>query len=389
MGKFFGSILLIIGTSIGGGMLALPVATAAGGFYYSFLAFIFTWLIMTAGALLILEVLQPMPQGTNMISLAKHYLGKPGEIAMWLFYLALLYSLVSAYISGGTDVLSNALQEINIQLPFYALAAIYTFSFAFIIYNGIHWVDYVNRVLMFGKLGTYIMLILIVAPFVDIKQLSTGEFARLLPNISILITSFSFASIVPSLRDYWSNDIRTLKKIIIWGSLTPLFCYLLWNLVIMGAVGQSKLNTLVNSVHTTTGVGKFLLATTQSHIILRLFDFFSCICMLTAFLSVSLGLRDFLADGFGIKKNGWKGAIVLSMTFVPPLVMVIINPGIYLSALKYAGSFCIILLLLLPALMSIQFRKNHQQVILPRHNFILTGLLISGLFCMVTPYAFN
>ena len=33
IGKFFGSILLIIGTSIGGGMLALPVATSAGGFF--------------------------------------------------------------------------------------------------------------------------------------------------------------------------------------------------------------------------------------------------------------------------------------------------------------------------------------------------------------------
>ncbi len=389
MGKFFGSILLIIGTSIGGGMLALPVATAAGGFYYSVLAFIFCWFIMTAGALLILEVLQPMPQGSNMISLAKHYLGKPGEMVVWLFYLALLYSLVGAYISGGTDVLNNALNEFNIHFPLSAVSAIYTLSFSLIIYNGIRWVDYVNRGLMFGKLGAYAVLVLIVAPFVYLGHLNTGSFRALLPNLSILITSFGFASIVPSLRDYWHNDIKTLKKIILWGSLTPLICYLIWNLVIMGAVGQDKLQSLVKSVHATSGVGKFLLNTTHSHAILTLFDLFSCICMLTAFLSVSLGLNDFLADGFKMKKSGAQGVTVLGMTFLPPLAMVIVNPGIYLSALNYAGSFCIILLLIIPVLMSWRFRRKNKNVlaILPGHQIVLVFLLMSGFYCMLIPYA--
>jgi tyrosine-specific transport protein len=389
LSKFFGSILLIIGTSIGGGMLALPVATAAGGFYYSVLAFIFCWFVMTAGAFLILEVLQPMPSGSNMISLARHYLGKPGEMVVWLFYLALLYSLVGAYISGGTDVLNNALQQFNIHLPLSAVSALYTLTFSFIIYKGIHWVDYVNRFLMFGKLGTYLILVLIVAPFVQFFHLNSGSLKALLPNLSILITSFGFASIVPSLRDYWSNDIPTLKKIIFWGSLTPLVCYLIWNLVIMGSVGQDALEVLVSSAHPTSGVGKALLEKTTSHSILGLFDFFSCICMLTAFLSVSLGLNDFLADGFKMKKTGLQGQTVLAMTFLPPLALVIVNPGIYLSALNYAGSFCIILLLFIPALMSWKFRKKskNSEILLPGNQWVLYFLFVSAIFCMMIPYA--
>jgi tyrosine-specific transport protein len=389
IGKFFGSILLIIGTSIGGGMLALPVATAAGGFYYSVLAFIFCWFVMTAGAFLILEVLQPLPQGSNMISLARHYLGKPGEMVVWLFYLALLYSLVGAYISGGTDVLNNALQQFHIHLPLSMVSAIYTLTFSFIIYKGIHWVDYVNRVLMFGKLGTYLILVLIVAPFVKFSHLNSGTLKGLLPNLSILITSFGFASIVPSLRDYWRNDIPTLKRIIFWGSLTPLICYLVWNLVIMGSVGEDALNALVSSAHATSGVGKALLEKTSSESILGLFDFFSCICMLTAFLSVSLGLYDFLADGFKMKKSGLQGQTVLAMTFLPPLALVIVNPGIYLSALNYAGSFCIILLLFIPVLMSWKFRKQSKSsdVILPGQKWVLSFLFVSAIFCMMIPYA--
>jgi tyrosine-specific transport protein len=392
IGKFFGSILLIIGTSIGGGMLALPVATASGGFFWSAICFIVCWTIMTAGALLILECLQPLPIGSNMISMARHYLGRPGEMAIWFLYFALLYSLLGAYISGGSDVLSNVLQQIHIQLPNSFLPCVYTFSFSLIIYSGIKWVDYVNRGLMFGKLGAYAVLVLVIAPFVVPQHFTHGHFKNLLPNFSILITSFGFASIVPSLRDYWQNDIKSLKKIILWGSLIPLLCYLIWNFVIMGAISPNSphnLAQLMQSSHAISGLGQGLGETTKSSLILKLFGVFSAVCMLTAFLSVSLGLFDFIADGFHLKKTGKQGTLTLVLTFAPPLIMVILNPGIYLKALNYAGIFCVMLLLLFPILMTWQARKlkpeNHH--LIPGQTLSLILLLIAALFSIVIPYA--
>jgi tyrosine-specific transport protein len=387
LSKYIGSLLLIIGTSIGGGMLALPVATAGGGFYYSLIAFIFAWFIMTSGAFLILEVLQPMPKGTNMISLSRHYLGGKGEVLVWIFYLALLYSLLGAYISGGTDVLANLLNGFDINLPLALVAIAYTCAFSLIVYRGIHSVDLLNRILMFAKLGAYLLLVVIILPNVHILHFQETSFSKLLPNISILITSFGFASIVPSLRDYWDNDIKSLKKIIFWGSLVPLLCYLLWNFVIMGAVGEVPLAALIHATQATSGIGKALIAKTHSTHILRLFDFFSCICMLTAFLSVSLGLFDFLADGFRLSKKGLEGYIILALTFLPPLAIVILRPGIYLSALNYAGIFCLILLLIVPVLMS--WCYHHQKgsdIILKSQKLFLLMLLLSGLFCMFIPY---
>jgi tyrosine-specific transport protein len=393
--KFLGSILLIIGTSIGGGMLALPIATSGGGFYYSTIAFVFCWLMMTAGALLILEVLQPLPLGSNMVTLAKHYLGRPGEILIWLFYLALLYSLLGAYISGGTDVLKSLLADFRVHVPTHIVSCLYTLSFSLIIFSGIKSVDYVNRGLMFGKLGVYFLLILIISPFVKLQTFSNGHFLKLLPSLSILITSFGFGSIVPSLRDYWQNDIPQLKRIILWGSLTPLICYLLWNFVIMGAVSQTGpwgLNTLLHSDHATSGLGKGLAETTKSAAIFSMFNFFSCICMLTAFLNVSLGLFDFLADGLKLKKTGYQGYSVLFFTFIPPLAIVLVNPGIYIQALNYAGIFCIILLLMFPILMGFRARLTHQTDtlhLLPGKYSFLSTLFIMGLLCMMIPYMIN
>ena len=390
LSKFVGSLLLIIGTSIGGGMLALPVATAGGGFYYGMLAFVFAWFVMTSGAFLILEVLQPMPKGSNMISLSRHYLGPKGEVGVWIFYLALLYTLLAAYISGGTDVMANMFNGLRFNIPLSVVAILYTFSFSLIVYRGIRSVDLMNRLLMFAKLATYLILVLIILPHVHMTHFEATSLSKLLPKISILITSFGFATIVPSLRDYWDNDIQSLKKIIFWGSLAPLLCYLLWNFVIMGAVGQAPLSALMHATQATSGVGKALIAKTHSTSILRLFDFFSCICMLTAFISVSLGLFDFLADGLRLNKKGKQGYLVLLITFLPPLLMVIINPGIYLSALNYAGILCMILLLIVPVLMSWRYRgQKGSHVILKGQKPLLILLLLSGLFCMLIPYASN
>ncbi len=84
----------------------------------------------------------------------------------------------------------------------------------------------------------------------------------------------------------------------------------------------------------------------------HLFRLFSGISMLTAFLGVSLCLFDFLADGLKLRREKLQGAFLLFLVFLPPLAIVLMNPGIYLSALSYAGIFCVVLLLLLPAVMA-------------------------------------
>ncbi|ASQ45023.1 Tyrosine-specific transport protein [Legionella clemsonensis] len=98
--RFIGGILLIVGTSIGGGMLALPVANAATGFWQSSFFLLICWGAMTLGALFILEANLYLPPGKHMVSMAASTLGKPGLLIAWLSYLFLLYTLLSAYISG-------------------------------------------------------------------------------------------------------------------------------------------------------------------------------------------------------------------------------------------------------------------------------------------------
>lgn len=379
--KLIGGILLIIGTSIGGGMLALPVSTAEIGFFNSLLFLFFCWAIMTAGALLILEVNVRLPIGSNMISMARTTLGLPGQIIAWVTYLFLLYTLLSAYISGGTDVFNSLLEKVNIHLPFWVTAGIFTALFSFVVYNGIRSVDYVNRGLMFGKLGVYLLLVLIIAPHVSIDGLQGGSLMAVSGTLMVLVTSFGFATIVPSLRDYFEDDVQTLRKVILFGSLIPLVCYIGWDAVIMGVIsreGDSGLLSLMHSDHATSGLTFALSQAIESQFIHGFFGFFTSICMITAFLGVSLGLFDFLADGLKLNKTGHQGKMTLALTFLPPLAVVLINPGIYLNALSYAGVCCVVLLLILPVFMAWRGRtvvwQNQAGIMVPGGNAVLAGI---------------
>lgn len=376
--KLIGGILLIIGTSIGGGMLALPVATAEMGFMNSVVFLVLCWLAMTVGALLVLEVNLRLPPGSNMVSMAKSTLGLPGQVVAWVTYLFLLYTLLSAYISGGSDVFSSVLGAAHITLSEQWSALIFTLVFGLIVHGGMRTVDFVNRGLMFGKLGVFFLLLLVISPHVKPVMLQGGHAQAITGSLMILVTSFGFASIVPSLREYFNDDVAMLRKAVILGSMVPLVCYIAWEAVIMGTVnsqGSMGLINLASSGHAASGLTVALSAAVHSQWIHSFFSFFSSVCMLTAFLGVSIGLFDFLADGLSLKKSGVQGKGVLVLTFLPPLLIVLSHPGIYLQALRYAGVCCVVLLLLLPSLMAWRGRADAvDSVVLVPGGTLVLGL---------------
>lgn len=356
-------ILMIIGTTIGGGMLALPLATGQLGFFYSSILLCLCWLVMTTSALLILEINLWLPEKANVISMARITLGKPGEFIAWITYLLLLYSLLSAYMAGGSDFVRQLISLLHIHVSNWLSLLLFTFILAIIVCRGILSVVSVNRNLMFAKLSIFFILVIALLAFIAPHQLSGGEFKYLTTGVTVTITAFGFANIIPSLRVFFNNDVRQLRKAILWGSLIPLVCYILWDLVIMGIIPRIGPHSLAQMLHANTSTGSFIYTigilinntwvTTVAHI-------FTAICLATSFLGVAISLSDFLADGLHISKESKKGWIVHVATFLPPLLIVLIYPGAFIAALSYAGIYCAILWIFLPAVMAWRGRYHQQ-----------------------------
>lgn len=351
--KLLGSILLIVGTSIGAGMLALPIATAQLGFAGSLILLFVCWFVMTAGAFLILEVNLWMPTNSNINTMARHTVGPIGQIVSWLAFLSLLYSLLCAYIGGGSDLFRNLLETAGINVPASLAIVTFTFIFGSVVYLGIKSVDYVNRGLMFVKFGAYFLLVILLMPVVSSAKLAVGDLHHLTSAtaITVTITSFGFAAIVPSLRIYFAGDTHNLKKAIIIGSVIPLICYIAWDIAIMGVIPHQGLMAILHSDSSTSDLVNTLSETAANPSITIFIQLFTSICVLTSFLGVSLCLTDFWADALQLEKKGSSNLIIMAATFLPPLLVVLFFPNIFVTALKYAGIYCMVLLVLLPTWM--------------------------------------
>ena len=372
--KLIGSILLIVGTSVGAGMLALPIATAKLGFMLSVIMLCFCWFLMTAGALLLLEANLWLAQNNNLITMAKMTIGPIGQIIAWVMYLLLLYSLICAYVASGSDLFHSFLLDHEFTLPRSLGTIFFALIFGSVVYLGIRSVDYANRGLMLIKFASYFVLLFLLIPFVSADKLETHNWPNITSTaaLTVTITSFGFGAIVPSLRVYFAGNIKKLKKAIIIGSLIPLFCYIAWDAVIMGVIplnGDNGLNSFLRSENSTSDLVNALSTIVLNNQVSLFAKLFTSVCVLTSFLAVSLAMTDFLADGFQMEKKGIHNLFIHAATFTPPVLIVLFFPNAFIKALEYAGIYCIVLQILLPAWM-VWYGRYHRHFV---HEFKVKG----------------
>lgn len=388
-GRFIGAVLLIIGTSIGAGILALPAATAEAGIDYSILVLFISWLIMTGGALFLLEANLKMPLGSNLVTMAKHTLGPWGQFAVWIVYLLLLYALLSAYLAGGTDVVHDLSQLIHVPIPHWFATIIFLIALGYVVLKGIRAVDSVNKILMIAKVGTFVVLALLLLTHIHLARYHHGSWPKALSAFMVTITSFGFAIIIPSLRVYLQDNVKLLRAAVLTGSILALLGYVLWLIVVQGDLpfnGQWGLLHIHNANHTVSVLTQALLHITQTPIISVLIHLFTSVCMLTAFLGVSLSLFDFLRDGLQLQNTRRHITINALLTFLPPLILTLFLTSVFITALQYAGTLCLLLLALLPNVMAWRLRQTHTgsyQVIggsitLAAHALLAIAVVIIG-----------
>ena len=117
-GNVLGGALLVAGSCIGAGMLALPIVTGMSGFFCSTILFLLAWGFMTSTALLLVEANGWFHEKINFLSLLDHTIGRSFKAVGWITYLFLFYALLVAYISGtGTLFASFFYSFFHLQIP--------------------------------------------------------------------------------------------------------------------------------------------------------------------------------------------------------------------------------------------------------------------------------
>ncbi|MBI3258640.1 MAG: tyrosine transporter [Ignavibacteriae bacterium] len=355
---FWGGIFLIAGTSIGVAMLALPVSTTFMGFIPALTIFLICYVMMLISAYFFLDVNLAIKGESNLVTMAGRSLGNWGKILSWTFYLLLLYSLMAAYIAASGPLLQRAIHTVTgYALPSFLVPFSLPILFGGFIFLGTLGVDLINRFLMVGLAISYFLLIFFLPEHVQIDFLTHVDFTSSLVAFPIVLTSFGYHIIIPSLSTYMKYDRKQLRRVLFIGSLLPLFSFLIWEFLVMGIVPMKGAVSLVDAWQKGISATEPLTQILHKPFIRLSAHFFMFFAIVTSFLGVSLSLSDFLTDGLKIKRS-WQGRILaVLLTFIPPLLFVFTYERGFIIALEYAGAFVAILLLFLPAMMAWRLKE--------------------------------
>lgn len=352
-GSVFGGILLVTGSCVGAGMLGLPILTGLAGFYPALFMFFLAWAFMVTTSFLLVEVNGWFPQRVNFLSMAERSLGKWGKVFCWVVYLFLFYALLVAYVSASGSLFSTFIQSFEgISLPMWTGSLFFVLLFGGIIYTGTRQVDLWNRVLMVGKIILFLALVGTSICFVQPKLLTRVDLSVSFFSIPILIISFGFHNMIPSLTSYLGGDSKRVRKAILGGSLFAFFIYLVWEILVLGIVPFAGPGGLLETYHMDREGSQALSLFLQSAWPQLFAQGLAFVAILTSFLAQALSLVHFLSDGFKISYKKKENAYLCCLALLPPLALSIISPNLFFKALNFAGGICAVSLFgVLPVLM--------------------------------------
>lgn len=388
--KTFGSALLVAGTTIGAGMLAMPLTSAEMGFGYTLALLFILWILLSYSALLFVEVYQKAERkDAGIATLAEQYFGMTGRVLATLSLVIFMYAILSAYVTGGGSLLAGLLPFLGDNATSVSIV-LFTVVLGVFIVISTGAVDALTRLLFVIKLVAFVLVLAMMLPLVTSDNLLAMPLKDFLivSASPVFFTSFGFHVIIPSINKYLDGDIKRLRIAIIGGTAIPLVAYILWQMATHGVFPQSEFVQIVNNDPTLNGLINATFQATGSSLISSAVRTFSTLALVTSFLGVALSLFDCLDDL--LKRVNIKAhRIQLGLlTFIPPLAFALFYPDGFIAALGYAGQMFTFYGLVLPVGLAWRARKRYPDLpyrVMGGGLGLILALLL-GLLIMNVPF---
>ncbi len=359
--KTLGSTLIVAGTCIGAGMLALPLVAAAIGFWAGILLMLLVWGLAAYSGLLTAEACRSCPNAKNLHGIAGEILGKGGQLVAVGAMLFLFYALCAAYITGGAGQLVAILGQYGLAIEQWQGAVLVTLIVGVVTVIGTAMVDYINRVLFLVMLTMLVLVLALLLPDIKSEYLIAKEASSglLLAALPVLYTSFGYQGSVPSVVDYVDGKPGKFRKAVLIGSSLPLVIYFLWQLAANGVLSPQDVSSVATSSDSVGVLMSSLGSAVGSGSITSAVNVFAALALATSFLGVALGLFDYLADASGRKGNTAGRIQTIFLTLTPPLAASLFAPDSFITALGYAAVALVILAVYLPVAMVWRLRSQN------------------------------
>lgn len=385
-----GATILVAGTCIGGGMLALPVGSGISGFWPSVLSMLLCCIAMIFTGLLLIEATLAVEGEHHMMTIADRLLGSWGRYCVWIVFLFMTYGSLIAYTAAGGPMMATIIQTLTgIGLTDLYADLILAVVFGGICVLGSRFVGVFNAILFALMVVTYFLLVGLGLSEVDGAKLARSNWKSAWMPFPILLTGFSVqAFLVPSMTNYLKRDAAALRFMMVGGLGLALMVFVLWQLVVLGVVPLEGPHGLDAALEAGEDAAKYLQYALQNPWIASIAAAFGFLALVTSFLGLGLGLVDFLVDSFSIPRKGGGLVLLALLVIVPTIFCATYFERVFIQAFDLTGGFGdSILNGILPVLMVWRLRyvlkeKLSYQVGGGRLLLILAFAFYAAVFCL-------
>ena len=339
--QLLNATFLVAGTCIGGGMLALPVATAQTGFIPSTFMMFIAWLAMTCTSLCLIEVGFWMKKDdAHIISMTSNLLGPLGKWISWVLYLFICYASIIAYTAAGGHLMAKAITQLGaVTISNTAGCWLFILLAGPSLLFSHKLLGKINGYFFIAMVITYFFIIALALPKVEGNLLWRQDWTSAWIALPLLLTSFSIQTMVPSLHPFLQHHAPSLRIAVIAGTSIAFLIYLMWQCAVLGTVPVEGHQGLLAALEKGDAATHYLGIHVGSLWIEWTASAFAFLALVTSFFGMSLGLHDFLADGLKIPKVGKGRLLLAAIILAPTLVCAISYERIFLLALDSSGAF--------------------------------------------------
>ncbi len=368
--SLLGGAIIVAGTAVGAGMLALPTVSAGMWSLWGMAILLLTWFFMFYAGLIVLEMTLHYPVGASFDTFIKDNLGQGWNIVNGIAVAFVGYILVYAYISGGGSAVVQMFVQLGIleggdQLDGGAqriVGILFALVLALIVWWSAKAVDRLATILVGGMIITFFVSISGLTFNINLDYLlnvnataNTKYTPFIFAALPAFLTSFGYHYSVPSLVKYYGKQPKSISKSVLLGTMLALIFYIFWVLAIFGNIPREVFNGIGGNVGDLMGaVGGEI----NSSLISYLLSIFATFAIASSFLGVALGMFDYLADLLNIDDTKIGRTKTAALLFLPPLILGWFFPEGFLVAIGWAGLAVAIWTAIIPGMAVTVSRKK-------------------------------
>ena len=312
----FRAVFLLVGTTIGGGVFALPYVFFRSGWLPSFLGLLFLGFLMTSLNLFYSQVILKTKGDHQLPGYVAKYLGKK---AAWIAIFSLLFSLngaLLAYVVLGGEFLALSLGRLSSWFHhfwFYLLGA------------WLFWRGFRRLVIIETWLTSALLILMFFIPLSLIQYIQLENYSLLTDRPWFFWGATLFAltgfSVIPEVEEVLRQERKKLILAIIIGSLLPVFLYAIFAFGIWGVTGP------MTTADALSGLVAF------SPLRVRVSSFVGLLALLTSFLGLVNVAKEVYYRDLKITESKAK-----ALALLPPFLGVFLPMTNFIRIISFTGA---------------------------------------------------